>query len=220
MNRSLLVFAVLVLAAASAGAAGRGSFGGGHSSGGGHSGGFVARGGGGGYASRGGGGFVARGGSSGGVHFAGGGASRAAGRPSFFAARQGSGVVSRGGAARGSALFAPARRGSAAFSGVRRVVSSSSGRGIGGAASRAAGGFRHGLDPNSAHPEYGKPGALIRSEGLAPVYSDPGNSSAFGPDGGGFIGEALPSAPMGGLSGNGVTSNSPAAPRPGFDPSF
>jgi hypothetical protein len=79
-------------------------------------------------------------------------------------------------------------------------------------------------------PNYTKPGALIRSEGQLPVYSDPGNARTHSVDGGGFIAQD-PSkardsnrspgvtwgpadthggAPSSGAGGNGVTANGPA----------
>lgn len=42
-------------------------------------------------------------------------------------------------------------------------------------------------DGNAPPPNYSKPGALIRTEGQLPVYTDPGNARTFGVDGGGFI---------------------------------
>ncbi|MFI5345441.1 MAG: hypothetical protein ACHQ51_03615 [Elusimicrobiota bacterium] len=38
-----------------------------------------------------------------------------------------------------------------------------------------------------APPNYSKPGALIRTEGQLPVYSDPGNAGTHAVEGGGFI---------------------------------
>ena len=194
MKRLLLVFAVLSLAAASSVAAVHG--GGGHGGGGGHASGIVGHSGGGGGRSGGGGyTFVSRGGSRGVVH----------------AARSG-----------GSAVF---NGRSGVFSGKQHgiVNATTNGHAARGTAARGSTAQARGVGPE-APPNFSKPGALIRTEGQLPVYSDPGNARTHGVDGGGFI--SAPPLGRGAAAviagGNGVTENTRSAFSnvPAFDPSF
>jgi hypothetical protein len=91
--------------------------------------------------------------------------------------------------------------------------------------SRSASAARRGVARNSGGtaqtppPNFSKPGALIRTEGQLPVYSDPGNARTHSVDGGGFIGPPPSGAPAAVAGGNGATVNTPAR-GPVFDPSF
>jgi len=83
---------------------------------------------------------------------------------------------------------------------------------------------------DSPPPNYSKPGALIRTEGQLPIYTDPGNAGAHSVEGGSFVDidprrakdvgrapgiawgapDTPPSAnPTGAAGGNGVTANGP-----------
>jgi hypothetical protein len=111
---------------------------------------------------------------------------------------------------------------------VRRGVMSATG-GTGG----SSGGSTGGAD-TTPPPNYTKPGALIRTEGQLPAYSDPGNARTTSVEGGSFVdidprkakdvarapGVAWgapdtpptvnPTTGGGGAGGNGVTANGPA----------
>lgn len=73
----------------------------------------------------------------------------------------------------------------------------------------------------TAPAAWSKPGALVRTEGQLPVYSDPGNARIHGVDGGGFIGQAAAGPSAATISGGGVGANVAQASVPReFDPSF
>jgi len=69
---------------------------------------------------------------------------------------------------------------------------------------------------NTPQPEYSKPGALIRSEGQLPVYTDPGNATTHAVEGGGFVAQDPRYARS--LGGQGI-SYGPADKMPGTNPS-
>lgn len=160
-----------------------------------------------------------------------GGFSRGVSRPSFArstASRPSSrsGFFSAAGARSASIGFGrPLTRPSFARSTPSRVAANGTTRGI----SRADSG-------GSSAPAWATPGALIRSAGQPPVYSDPGNSSTHSVDGGGFIAmdqsraldvgrspgithsapdRTMSTASSGGGGGSGASSNGPA-----FNPAF
>lgn len=139
-------------------------------------------------------------------------------------ATRGSAVMGRRSAPSGRASFAGsvARSGGTFRAFGRRLDSTPSGGSTGGSGSQ-----------DVPPPYFYTPGALIRTEGQLPVYSDPGNARTHSVDGGGFVAmdasqarslggtgvgfgrpDARPSS-GGGAGGNAVTANGPA-----FDPSF
>jgi hypothetical protein len=169
------------------------------------------------------------------------------------------GGTSRGGFVHGGAARGPAVRSFGTISSSRaaapRATFGSAARGWGPSASRSASGFgprsssgfasrssfgfgsrlalsRRATD-DAPPPNYSKPGALIRTEGQLPVYSDPGNARTFSVEGGGFIAQeaaksrdaarapgvawGAPDTPPSvnptsgaGAGGGGVTANGPA----------
>jgi hypothetical protein len=164
----------------------------------------------------------ARGGGRGG--FSRGGAARGGVSRGGFRASNPRGFASR--AAAGRVRASAARSPRASFGTAARGVSSRS-RATFGTARRAA------AAADAPPPNFSKPGALIRTEGQLPVYSDPGNARTHSVEGGGFIaqdaGAARDAARSPGVTfgtpdgapastsagGNGATANGPA-----FDPSF
>lgn len=137
---------------------------------------------------------------------------------------RGSAVMGRRSSSGGRASFAGgvARSGGTFRAFGRRVDSTPSGGSTGGSGSQDA-----------PPPYFYTPGALIRTAGQLPVYSDPGNAGTHSVEGGGFVAmdaaqarslggtgvgfgrpDARPSS-GGGAGGNAVTANGPA-----FDPSF
>lgn len=129
-------------------------------------------------------------------------------------------------AAAAAMAAAGAASGSSAGQAVRGVKRHSAKRGVAKSSSRKA-------DGDAPPPNYSKPGALIRTEGQLPIYTDPGNAGTHSVEGGGFVDidprrakdvgrspgvawgapDTPPSANPtsgGGAGGNGVTANGPA----------
>jgi hypothetical protein len=131
-------------------------------------------------------------------------------------------------AATAASVIAAATSGGGSGQALRGVRSPSARRGV----TRRAGRSRK-ASGDTVPPNYTKPGALIRSEGQLPQYSDPGNAGTHSVDGGGFIAQdpkrsrdlgasggvtwGKPDTPPGGnangsgsrAGGNGVTANGP-----------
>lgn len=72
---------------------------------------------------------------------------------------------------------------------------------------------RRGASDSDIPPNYTKPGALIRTEGQLPVYSDPGNARTTSVEGGSFV-DINPKYARGAAVAPGITWGKPDTPPP------